>query len=66
LPRPRSLARGEVRNIRRDAERIESGWWDGAVVGRDYHVAVDRRGARLWVYRDLQSPERWYVHGLFG
>jgi protein ImuB len=45
-------------------ERIESGWWDGADVARDYYVAEDRRGARLWVYCDRTSGE-WYVHGVF-
>lgn len=46
-------------------ERIESGWWDGADVRRDYYVASDRRGARLWVFRDLRSGG-WYLHGIFG
>ncbi len=45
-------------------ERIESGWWDGGDVTRDYYVAQHRNGSRLWVYRDLSNGE-WYVHGLF-
>lgn len=45
-------------------ERIESGWWDGADIRRDYYVAEDRNGARLWVYCDRASGE-WFVHGLF-
>ena len=49
-----------------EAERIESGWWDGASVRRDYRVALDRRGRRLWVFRDLNASGRWYLHGLFG
>jgi protein ImuB len=47
-------------------ERIESGWWDGQSVRRDYRMAIDRCGARLWVYRELSHPKRWYLHGLFG
>ncbi|HET7833420.1 MAG TPA: DNA polymerase Y family protein [Gallionella sp.] len=47
-----------------NAERIESGWWDGREVARDYYVAEDRNGARLWVYCDRVSGE-WFVHGLF-
>ncbi|MES1983064.1 MAG: DNA polymerase Y family protein [Pseudomonadota bacterium] len=45
-------------------ERIESGWWDGMEVARDYYVAQDRNGSRLWVYCEHSSGE-WFVHGLF-
>ena len=45
-------------------ERIESGWWDGRDVARDYYVAQHRNGSRLWVYREHASGT-WYVHGLF-
>ena len=45
-------------------ERIESGWWDGMEVARDYYVAQDQTGARLWVYCERTSGE-WFVHGLF-
>ena len=45
-------------------ERIESGWWDGMDVARDYYVAQDRKGARLWVYCERASGA-WFVHGLF-
>ena len=47
-------------------ERIESGWWDGADVGRDYFVARDTHGRRLWVFRELSAPRRWFLHGVFG
>ena len=47
-------------------ERIETGWWDGREVTRDYFVARDAHGVRLWVYRDRCAPQNWYVHGLFG
>jgi protein ImuB len=46
-------------------ERIESGWWDGNDVGRDYFVAVGHGGERLWVFRD-RADCRWYLHGRFG
>ncbi|HEX6992867.1 MAG TPA: DNA polymerase Y family protein [Gammaproteobacteria bacterium] len=46
-------------------ERIESGWWDGGDVGRDYFVAVGPSGERLWVFRD-RADGRWYLHGRFG
>lgn len=45
-------------------ERIESGWWDGMDVARDYYVAQDGNGSRLWVYCDRTSGA-WFVHGLF-
>lgn len=46
-------------------ERIETGWWDGEGVARDYFVAVDGEGAELWIYRD-RAQRGWYLHGLFG
>jgi protein ImuB len=45
-------------------ERIESGWWDGKGVARDYYVARQSHGIRLWVFQERQS-KRWYVHGVF-
>jgi protein ImuB len=45
-------------------ERIESGWWDGKGVARDYYVARQSQGARLWVFQERRS-KRWYVHGVF-
>jgi protein ImuB len=51
-------------------ERIESGWWDGKGVARDYYIARQRsvpsqpHGIRLWVFQERQS-KRWYVHGVF-
>jgi protein ImuB len=47
-------------------ERIESGWWDGAGVQRDYYHARDARGAHLWIYRECTAPRRWFLHGVFG
>ena len=46
-------------------ERIESGWWDGREVKRDYFVALSRDGALLWIYRERQLDGRWYLHGFF-
>jgi len=47
-------------------ERIETGWWDGDDVERDYFVARSPDGMTLWVYRERRVPRTWYVHGLFG
>jgi protein ImuB len=52
-------------------ERIESGWWDGNDVRRDYFVAENPEGARFWIYREhapARSQERnasWFLHGVF-
>jgi protein ImuB len=45
-------------------ERIESGWWDGADIARDYYLARGAAGARWWVYRDLRTGT-WHLHGLW-
>ncbi len=47
-------------------ERIESGWWDGRDVRRDYYVARTSGGTRLWVFRERQPGGRWFMHGVFG
>ena len=46
-------------------ERIESGWWDGADVARDYYVATTQGGECLWIYRERRAPHDWHVHGVF-
>ncbi len=46
-------------------ERIETGWWDGKPIGRDYFVAANPSGARLWIYRELSGKRNWYLHGIF-
>jgi protein ImuB len=45
-------------------ERIESGWWDDFDVRRDYFVARDESGARLWIYRS-HDGSGWFLHGIF-
>ena len=46
-------------------ERIESGWWDGGEVRRDYYLARTARGARLWIFRERGTRD-WFLHGVFG
>ncbi len=46
-------------------ERIESGWWDGADVARDYFIARAADAALLWVYRERSPAGAWYLHGIF-
>ena len=47
-------------------ERIETGWWDGNEVLRDYYITRDATGAELWLYRERDVPHRWFLQGLFG
>jgi protein ImuB len=46
-------------------ERIESGWWDGDEVARDYFVARTQNEALVWIYRDRRGEGGWYLHGIF-
>jgi len=47
-------------------ERIETGWWDGHDVRRDYYVALTRAGVRLWIFRERPPGQGWFLHGIFG
>jgi protein ImuB len=71
LPQPRPLQQrqgtpqyGGALRLDGLPERIESGWWDGFDVARDYFVAYSPAGERLWVFRDRRGGG-WYLHGLF-
>jgi protein ImuB len=72
LAEPRALRvrdgrpwRGGPLALTGERERIETGWWDGGGVAREYFTARTACGERLWVYRDLVSGN-WYLQGLFG
>ena len=65
LPRPEPLDPSRL-ELLDGPERIESGWWDEREVCRDYYLARNRGGSLLWVYRELQAPRGWYLHGYFG
>jgi protein ImuB len=72
LPEPEPLAEQQDRPLHQGrplrlltrAERIETGWHDGALVRRDYHVALADDGRLCWIYREPGA--RWFLHGLFG
>jgi protein ImuB len=51
--------------IEHGPERIESGWWDGGDIGRDYYVASSTHGERLWIFQDHCPNRDWYLHGFF-
>ncbi len=45
-------------------ERIETGWWRGATVQRDYWSIVTQTGTQFWVFCDLKQ-NKWFIHGEF-
>jgi protein ImuB len=60
LEPPRRLGEGDFALLA-GPERIESGWWDGGDVRRDYYIAAcgDSLG---WIFR---AREGWFLHGWF-
>lgn len=64
LPEPRPCRRETLR-LEDGPERIEAGWWEEADCRRDYFVARDRHGRRLWVFHEHRPREGWFIHGLF-
>lgn len=46
-------------------ERIESGWWDGQDVSRDYFIGRNASGEKFWIFRNLETEDDWYIHGVF-
>jgi protein ImuB len=71
LPRPQRLINHAGPALQGDLdlvagpERIESGWWDGEEVARDYYVATNPHGETYWIYREHRDPDAWYLHGVF-
>lgn len=46
-------------------ERIETGWWQGPSIRRDYFRIETESGQWLWIYRQL-GQNTWWLHGWFG
>ncbi len=57
-------------------ERIETAWWRGPTVRRDYYVVETATGARYWIFRRPgfrrlgsgpanRSGGEWFLHGTF-
>ncbi|WP_058834245.1 Y-family DNA polymerase [Luteimonas abyssi] len=47
-------------------ERLESGWWDGDDVRRDYYVVRTAQGQHAWAFMPAGEREGWMLHGWFG
>ena len=45
-------------------ERIETGWWRGRSIRRDYYRVETDRGTRFWLFRRL-TDGHWFLHGEF-
>ena len=65
LPRPVPLHDTQL-EIVAGPERIESGWWDGGDVRRDYYVLRTSQGQRAWAFRPAGRQDGpWLLHGWF-
>ncbi|HVR80994.1 MAG TPA: DNA polymerase Y family protein [Luteimonas sp.] len=65
LPRPLPL-RDHAPRLLAGPERVESGWWDGGDVRRDYYLVQTSAGQRAWAFRpagDADGP--FMLHGWF-
>ncbi|WP_290648046.1 DNA polymerase Y family protein [Aquisalimonas sp.] len=73
LPRPTPLGQQQglpcwhgPLTLERGPERIETGWWDGHDIARDYYQARAPQGSRLWIFRERRRKREWFLHGFFG
>ena len=65
LPRPVPL-RDHSLVVLAGPERIESGWWDGGDLRRDYYVVQTSQGQRAWAFLPAgASDAAWMLHGWF-
>lgn len=62
------LLDGRALQVLAGPERIETGWWDGALVLRDYYIAATPEGSLVWVFRHRLPGQAgpWFLHGRFG
>ena len=64
LPRPLPLR--DPARVLAGPERIESGWWDGGEVRRDYYVVETRGGQCAWAFRTAgEQGGPFMLHGWF-
>ena len=63
LAEPKPLHEASLR-ILAGPERIESGWWDGGDVRRDYYLVETRAGQRGWAFRPVTGGPL-QLHGWF-
>ncbi len=63
------LLEGRPLQLLSGPERIETGWWDGHSVARDYFIAQAHDGSLVWVWRGrlpaAQGEVNWFLQGRF-
>jgi protein ImuB len=64
LTEPQAIHEGSTR-ILMGPERIESGWWDGDDVRRDYYLIETRSGQQGWAYRAVGESGPLWLQGWF-
>lgn len=65
VPQPQPMIQGQWQ-ILAGPERIESGWWDGGDVRRDYYLLQTACGRRAWAYQAVGEGDRLMLQGWFG
>ena len=59
--------RDRVQRVLAGPERIESGWWDGDDIRRDYYLVETASGQRAWAFRIAgEQAGPFMLHGWFG
>lgn len=48
----------------RGPQRLETAWWRGPDVRRDYFRVTAETGAQFWIFH-ATNDGRWYLHGMF-
>lgn len=64
LSRPIPL-RGRPARVLSGPERLETGWWDGGDLRRDYYVIETAQGQRAWAFCPVGERDGWMLHGWF-
>jgi len=79
LPQPQALQErqsrplldGKLLQLLAGPERIEAGWWDGALAERDYFIGQTTDGTLVWLYRGRLplsadgAGSGWFLQGRF-
>ena len=65
-PPARFCLNGQPQRIARTwgPERIQTGWWRGPWVARDYYRVETAGGERFWLFRRI-SDGQWFLHAAF-
>jgi protein ImuB len=45
-------------------ERLETAWWRGPEVRRDYFRVTTASGEQFWIFHAAREGQ-WYLHGVF-